>query len=85
MKIKCEACGRFIPKEFTTEVENIYGKTTYDKAVVCNKCAAMQHSIHDMAFHRELHKLMLEREAQLKKEKKALKKQLQKEKKEKVD
>lgn len=85
MKIKCEACGKFVDKELITEVENIYGKLDYETVKVCSSCAAKQHSIHNLDFHRELHQLMLEREAQIKKEKKELKKQLKKEKEEKAD
>lgn len=85
MLVKCEGCGKFVQKEFTATVENIYGKTNYEKAVVCSNCAAFQHSIHDLTFHKELHKLMLEHNEQLKREKKELKKQQKKEKEEKTD
>lgn len=85
MKIRCEACGNYVQKEFTTKVKNIYGKSDYEEVVVCSNCAAKQHSIHDMTFHKELHLLMREREAQLKREKKELKKQLKKEKEEKAE
>lgn len=85
MLIKCEACGKFVPKESITTVENIYGKTSDEKVKVCANCAAYHYSIHNLTFYKELHEIMLERNEQLKREKKELKKRKKKEKAKKTD
>lgn len=74
MLVKCEACGKFVQKELTVEVENIFGKSDYKMVTVCNDCAASFHSLHNMDFFREVHneyrRLAKEEKQKLKQEKK---------------